>query len=318
MSKCQEIALKFLADWFRPEETFALLVRHPEASRSLQRIVRLPDLMTANYLGWLAFENSRGASIYFSINPLSFGAKRRTKSAVATAKGLYLDLDSDGDRKLATLLGSNAVPSPAAVIQTSMGKHQVLWRVKGFTIPEQEVMLKRLAETFGGDRACTDCARVFRLPGFLNRKYSPAFPVTVEMQPTQLEHSPSDFGLELTASAGVQPHQIDRATRLGSRTKSERDWRWVMAQLSAGIPAQEIAQTLANIRSDKPNPHYYAHRTVNIAMAVQLVREGIDYGSLIEGLKARDSALSTDRAAEIATTAFSFVQRTRILHSKEN
>jgi len=318
MSKCQEIALKFLADWFRPEETFALLVRHPEASRSLQRIVRLPDLMTANYLGWLAFENSRGASIYFSMNPLSFGAKRRTKSAVATAKGLYLDLDSDGDRKLATLLASNAVPSPAAVIQTSMGKHQVLWRGKGFTIPEQEVMLKRLAETFGGDRACTDCARVFRLPGFLNRKYSPAFPVTVEMHATQLEHSPSDFGSELTASADVQPHQIDRATRLGSRTKSESDWRWVMVQLNAGIPAHEVAQTLANIRSDKPNPHYYAHRTVNIAMAVQLVRKGVDYESLIEGLKAHNSALSTDRAAEIATTAFSFVQRTRILDSKEN
>ena len=318
MSKGQKIALRFLSEWFMPQETFALLVRYPEASRSLQRIVRLPDLMTANYLGWLGFANSRGANIYFSINPLSFGAKRRTKSAVATAKGLYLDLDSDGDRKLATLLGSNAVPPPAAVIHTSMGKHQVLWRVKGFTIPEQEVMLKGLADTFGGDRACTDCARVFRLPGFFNRKYSPAFPVTVDVQATQWEHSASDFGLEFTAAADVQPHQIDRATRLGSRTRSESDWRWVMAQLNAGIPAQEIAQTLAKIRSDKPNPHYYAHRTVDIAKAVQLVRKGVDYGSLIEGLKGRNSALSTHRAAEIATTAFRFVQRTRILHFKEN
>jgi hypothetical protein len=91
-----------------------------------------------------------------------------------------------------------------------------------------------------------------------------------------------------------------------------------MAQLNAGIPVQEIAQTLAKRRIDKPNPHYYAHRTVDIAMAVQLVRKGVDYGSLIEGLKARNSALSGDRAAEIATTPFSFVQRTRILHSKEN
>ena len=90
-----------------------------------------------------------------------------------------------------------------------------------------------------------------------------------------------------------------------------------MAQLNAGIPAQEIAETLANLRRDKPNPHYYAHRTVDIAMAVQLVRKGVDYGSLIERLKAHNSALSTARAAEIATTAFSFVQRTRILHSKE-
>ena len=91
-----------------------------------------------------------------------------------------------------------------------------------------------------------------------------------------------------------------------------------MAQLHAGVPAEEIAQTLAKMRSDKPNPHYYAHRTVDIAIAVQLVRKGIDFQSLIEGLKARNSALSTDRAAEIAATAFSFVQRVRILHSKEN
>ena len=318
MSKCQEIALQFLSEWFLPEETFALFVRYPEASRSLQRIVRLPDLMTANYLGWLAFENSRGANIYFSINPLSFGAKKRTKSAIASAKGLYLDLDSDGDSRLATLRGSNAVPPPAAVIRTSIGKYQVIWRVKGFTIPEQEVMLKGLAETFGGDRACTDCARVFRLPGFFNRKYSPAFPVTVEMQPTQLEHSPSDFGLDLTTVADVQRHHIDRATRLCSRTRSESDWRWVMAQLHAGIPAEEIAQSLAKIRSDKPNPHYYARRTVDIAMAVQLVRKGVDYESLIEGLTAGNSAVSAARAAEIVATASSFVQRTRVLHSKEN
>ena len=318
MSKSQEIALRFLSEWFRPEETFALLVRYPEASRSLQRILRLPDLITANYLGWLAFANSRGANIYFSINPLSFGAKRRTKSAVAKAKGLYLDLDSDGDRRLATLHGSNAVPAPTAVIHTSTGKHQVIWRVNGFTIPEQELMLKRLAETFGGDRACTDCARVFRLPGFLNRKYSPGLPVTYEMQAIHLEYSRSDFRLELPTVADVRSDCIDRPRSFGSRTRSESDWGWVMAQLNAGIPAQEIVQTLANIRSDKPNPHYCAHRSVDMATAVQWVRKGVDYASVIEGLKAHNPALPTDRAAEIATTAFGFVQRVRILHSKEN
>jgi hypothetical protein len=55
-----------------------------------------------------------------------------------------------------------------------------------------------------------------------------------------------------------------------------------------------------------------------MATAVQWVRKGVDYASVIEGLKARNPALPTDRAAEVATTAFSFVQRVRILHSKEN
>jgi hypothetical protein len=89
-----------------------------------------------------------------------------------------------------------------------------------------------------------------------------------------------------------------------------------MAQLNAGIPAQEIAKTLAKIRIDKLSPHYYAHRTVDIAMAVQLVRKGVDYGSLIEGLKTRNSALSADRATEIARTAFRFVQRIQFCTSR--
>ena len=42
MSKCQEIARQFPSEWFGPEETFALLARHPQASRTVQRIVRLP------------------------------------------------------------------------------------------------------------------------------------------------------------------------------------------------------------------------------------------------------------------------------------
>ena len=33
-------------------------------------------------------------------------------------------------------------------------------------------------EAFGGDPACTDCKWVPRLPGFLNCKYDPAYPVT--------------------------------------------------------------------------------------------------------------------------------------------
>ena len=123
MSKRQEIARQFLSEWFRPDETFALLARYPQASRTLQRIVRLPDLERSNYLGWLAFENSRGANIYFSINPLSSYAKKRTKSAITAAKGLYLDLDSDGVRSLAVLCRSNAMPPPIGVIHTSAGKH---------------------------------------------------------------------------------------------------------------------------------------------------------------------------------------------------
>jgi hypothetical protein len=45
MRKRQQIAERFLSEWFQPEDTFALLVRQLETSRTLQRIVRLPGLM---------------------------------------------------------------------------------------------------------------------------------------------------------------------------------------------------------------------------------------------------------------------------------
>ena len=74
----------------------------------------------------------------------------------------------------------HTVPTPTAIVSTSPGKYQVLWRVEGFAFEQQERTLKLLAITFGGDPACTDCNRVLRLPGFLNQKYDPAHLVSVE------------------------------------------------------------------------------------------------------------------------------------------
>jgi hypothetical protein len=286
--------------------------------RTLQRIIRITDQQRSNYLGWLAFENCRGGNVYFSINPLISSATRRTKDAVAEAKGLYLDLDVDGDAKLAAIRRSACVPPPTAVIRTSTGKYQLLWRVHGFSIPEQESTLKVLAAAFGGDRACTDCARVFRLPGFFNQKYAPAILVTVDMGDTKAVYLPSDFRLETSRVETVESTPI-RPTRRGeSRTQSEADWRWVMSQLRAGNPADEVVRILASSRQDKPNPLYYAQRTVDVASAVVWAQTGIDGESIVHRLGERSSAHATARAAEIAATALRFAERFRIHHSKEN
>ena len=72
MHKHQAIAAEFLSEWFTADETFALLVRLPDQARTLQRIIRVTDLMKSNYLGWLAFENCRGAQCLFlhqSVDP---------------------------------------------------------------------------------------------------------------------------------------------------------------------------------------------------------------------------------------------------------
>src|ERR1019366_8738768 len=126
-----EVAGVFLAQWFGSEDTFALVLRHADPSRTRQRIVRQGDLLKSNHLGWLAHENAHGANVYFSVNSLLPDAKKRTKNAIAEARALYLDLDEDGDRKMAAIRASDSVPPPSIVIRTSPGKYQILWRVRG-------------------------------------------------------------------------------------------------------------------------------------------------------------------------------------------
>ena len=114
--------------------------------------------------------------------PIRFAlaAGRRTKESIAEVRHLYIDIDVDGENRIAALRASDAVPVPTVILSTSPDKYQVLWRVEGFDFDQQESTLKLLAIAFGGDSACTDRNRVLRVPGFRNCKYDPAHPVTVE------------------------------------------------------------------------------------------------------------------------------------------
>ena len=205
-----DIAADFLTRCFAPGESIALLLRRENPAGILQRIVPLERALAPRYLGWLAHENSIGANIYVAANPVRSGSRKRTKESIAAVRHLYLDLDTDGEARLASLRASDAVPPPNAIVSTSLGKYQVLWRVDGFTLEQQESALKLLAITFGGDPACTDCNRVLRLPGFLNCKYDPAYPVTVEY-PGDSTWNSDDFRLDiLAADAFFRPVQSHR------------------------------------------------------------------------------------------------------------
>jgi len=89
-------------------------------------------------------------------------------------------------------------------------------------------MLKTLAATFGGDRACTDCARVLRLPGFFNRKYTPACLVTLASDGFCTVYSPEDFRLQMPSVALADSGTVNVHRPLGSATQSEIDWAWVV------------------------------------------------------------------------------------------
>jgi hypothetical protein len=312
-----ETAKDFLARCFAPGSTIALLLRTESSAKTQQRVVTLEQALAPRYLGWLAHENHDGANVYVAANPLGPGSRKRTKESIASVRHIYLDIDEDGDARLAALRASDAVPSASAILSTSPGKYQVFWRVEGFDFEQQELTLKLLAIAFGGDPACTDCNRVLRIPGFLNRKYSPAHFVAVEYGDGQ-EWKPADFRFDEVAAKAALPLRVAARSAPNKGTRSEKDWAWVCAQLAQGRDTGKLTHELASRRSDKPNPLYYAQRTVDVASARQWFMDGAPIDDVITMLADRrrfelPPALCSARAREIATTAQRLVARRKIV-----
>ncbi len=309
-----QTAADFLTRCFAPAETIAVLFRRDDPASTTQRVVSLERVLAPRYLGWLSHENGTGANVYVAANPLHSGSRKRTKESIASVRHLYIDIDMDGDARLAALRASDAVPTPTVILSTSPGKYQVLWRVDGFDFARQEQTLKLLAIAFGGDPACTDCNRVLRVPGFLNCKYSPAHYVAVE-NPSDSVWTPADFRLDIAAvDAMLFHHAIPPRKQPGNHSNSESDWAWVSHELAHGKDAVKLTRELVSRRSDKPNPLYYAQRTVDIASARLWLIEGIRIDDVITMLESRrrfefPAALCSARAREIATTAQRMIVR---------
>ena len=307
-------AREFLNRCFEPGDTIAVLLRGETAPLVRQRTVRCEQALAHRYLGWLQHENKNGANIYVAANPLVPGSRRRTKECIAEIRHLYLDIDCDGDARLSALLASDQVPPPNIIVSTSPRKYQVLWRVQGFSFEQQENTLKLLALNFGGDSACTDCNRVIRIPGFTNRKYTPAHPVAADYLSDSLSH-PENFhvyGAFLNAEPSL--HRIAQPRTAHKHTHSEQDWSWVLSELSDGKSPERLTDELASLRADKPNPRYYAQRTVDMASARLALIAGSPFQDVVSMLEeSRGSELSPSlcsaRAREIAHTAARMIAR---------
>jgi hypothetical protein len=286
--RSEAAARRYIQENFEPADWLAVVVRNRETGETVQRITTADQIASHQFQSWLRHKNARGSDIYLSLNTLTEHANGRTKSDIKDIRHLYLDLDEEGERKLAGIYQDGAVPPPNYALETSPGKYQVVWRVEGISKNDTEDLLRGLARRFGGDRAATDATRVFRLPGFNNKKYEQNFPVklTAGALPEPVYHQ-SDFRIEPISS---EPGTADRTntplkTDLSSEsanTQSERDWAYAIRHLRHGDNPEDIVREIAAYRtidrcdsqdisrlvsSSKPNPRYYAEHTVSRAMA---------------------------------------------------
>jgi hypothetical protein len=270
-------APEYILDNFKPSDRVAVLLRNRASGEVVQRITSADRIAARDFQEWLTERNQAGFDIYVGMNTLKEGAYSRTKRDINEIRHVYLDLDYRGPETLRAIQNSDEVPKPNFVLDTSPGKHQVVWKVEGVTPQEAEDLQQRMAHEFGADIAATDASRVLRLPGFANKKYDAECLVRVTKH-SDKTYNLRDFKVASGPAKGDRtPEQ--RPLRVGGTretlTQSERDWAYAKRAIARGDDPEEIIRRIADYRADeKHDPDYYARLTVSKAQSALQAERG--------------------------------------------
>ena len=269
-------ASEYVRELFEPTDNAAILVRNRGTGKTVQRITKAETIASPEFQAWLAARSAAGSDVYVGMNPIKEGAYSRTKENIKNIRHVYLDLDKKGNEALESIRNSTEVPPPNFVLDTSPGKHQVVWKVSGFSQDEAESLLHNLANQFAGDLAATDSTRVLRLPGFANRKLPEEFIVQARQESDAI-HTPRDFAIH-EDSPEAPRHLGDDQERPRNvpndhKSQSEQDWAYAKRALARGDDPELVIRRIADYRSeDKADPDYYARHTVTKAQG-ELARQ---------------------------------------------
>lgn len=102
---------------------------------------------------------------------------RGGKGNILEIPALWVDLDFKPGFGFEEACQLRGIPLKASIIVNSGGGLHVYWALKESATKEEfplvENVLKRLAQVYHGDHASAEAARILRIPGTLNHKYSP-------------------------------------------------------------------------------------------------------------------------------------------------
>jgi hypothetical protein len=265
------LAREYVLELHEPNDTVAVLLRNRRLGQTLQRIASAETIASPDFQRWLTDQNRAGSDVFVGMNPLKDGASSRTKDNLKEIRHVYLDLDEDAEAAMADVRNSLDAPAPNFVLDTSPGKHQVVWKIEGLDMEQAETLLRSLANRFGGDPAATDATRVLRMPDFVNRKYGngPEFVVRVQQESSHV-YSLRDFTVQ--EDSPEAPRRIEdgnsstRSVARGHKSQSEADWAYAKRALARGDDPEQVMRRIADYRADdKYDPDYYARRTVTKA-----------------------------------------------------
>ena len=263
-------ASEFIDDNFDPDDRLAIVLIDRHSGSVTQRLAHAHQVSSPEFQAWLRERNGKGADVFVSMNALSEQARGRTRADVASIRHLYLDFDENGTEAIERLQSRQDIPKPNYLVNTSPDHWQVSWKVSGFAKDQAEAAMRELVREFGADPAATDCARVMRVPGFVNHKRHPAHLVRAEHLATKI-YTPDDFPRPEQEDRNPMPERSQRSakargTRRGHLSQSELDWAYAKRALARGEAPESVVASIADYRrGEKPDPEYYARLTVSKA-----------------------------------------------------
>lgn len=261
-----DVPAQYLRANYERDDYLAVMLIYRETGVPKHEFGTAEKIAGPRYQAHLRAANAQGADIYLTVNALKAGATGRTKADVETVRHVFLDLDGGGREAVDRILEADGMPNPHHVLNTSPDKHQVIWSVEGFDREQAERLVRGMAHRFGADQAVWDTARVLRMPGFRNCKYEqPHYVRDVHDRPGERIYRPDDFPVYEAERVPVsnEPRRERMKGNPGSHaSQSERDWAYALSALERGESPSSIQAQIETLRQDKPNPHYYAERTV--------------------------------------------------------
>lgn len=222
----REAPIRFLKAAFEPDDWIAVLLKRHDTGEAIQRVGPLDMVLAPRFQSWLRFKNAHGFSIFVGVNALTPGRRSRTRDAVSAVRHVFLDADKDADHVVACIHRRHDLPPPSFVIRSSPGRAHVFWKVTGMSVPEVEALQRHLARELGTDLAATSAAQLLRLPGFLNRKYSPPPAVTVACDAGSNSYVATDFP---SGCYAARVSSVRKTIGSGSLPMLERARRYVAA-----------------------------------------------------------------------------------------
>lgn len=177
---------------------------------------------------WLKEHSSQEYDLYFS--PLPFKNKRRKSASVRAVNLLWSDIDEGNPKKL----------KPTILWESSPGRLQGLWIMDGEAMhPEDAVQLNQaLTYLLGADKGCWDLARVLRIPGTHNHKYSSLPEVRMLEYDEELVYTQT--ALKRKLKVNKKPDTSNTVNIKGSTLSSDQ----VMSKYRRQIPSK-VKQLLA-------------------------------------------------------------------------